>query len=129
MALSRVRALSAAYHESRPDVAEVIAATLAGFCTAHLATRLVDLAGRDAGGRAHATAILGAIGPCAGAPLLDFVRSHPADSKDCSAAVQLLCDHAAMVAPALVAALAGAGTSPTLQRTIARVLGFAGHGH
>ncbi len=127
--LSRMRGLSAVYLESRPDVAEVIAATLAGFCTVHLATRLVDLAGRDAGGRADAAAILEALGPAAGPPLLDLVRSQPADSKHSVTAVQLLCDHATLVAPSLVAALSGAGQSTTLQRTIARVLGFAGHGH
>ena len=38
------------------------------------ATRLVDLAGRDAGGRADAAAILEALGPAAGPPLLDLVR-------------------------------------------------------
>ena len=43
--------------------------------------------------------------------------------------MQLLCDHATLVAPALVAALDGAGTRRMLQRAIARVLGFAGHGY
>jgi hypothetical protein len=127
--LSRVRILSAGYVESRPDVAEVIAATLAGFCTVHLATRLVDLAGRDAAGRADAGAILEALGPAAGPPLLDLVRTQATDTKDSQTAVQLLCDHATLVAPSLVAALDRAGHTPVLERAIARVLGFAGHGH
>ncbi len=43
--------------------------------------------------------------------------------------MQLLCDHAVLVAPSLVAALGAPGTPEVLQRTIARVLGFAGHGY
>ena len=53
----------------------------------------------------------------------------PADTKDSRAAVQLLCDHALLVAPALAAALDGAEHAEFLQRAIARVLGFAGHGY
>jgi len=127
--LSRLRALSAGFLESRPDVAEVIAANLAAFCTVYRAARLVDLAGRDAGGRAAAGAILEALGPAAGPALLDAVRSQAGDTKDSRAAVQLLCDHAVLVAPSLVAALDGAGHAEGLQRAIARVLGFAGHGY
>jgi hypothetical protein len=127
--LSRVRALSVGYLESRPDVAEVIAAGLAGFCTVKRAYRLVGLANRDAGGRADAGAILTALGPAAGPSLLDLVRSQPTDTKEGHAAVQLLCDHGTLVAPALVAALDEPGLTVVLQRAIARVLGFAGHGH
>jgi hypothetical protein len=127
--LSRLRAVSASFLESRPDVAEVIAANLAEFCTVYRAARLVELAGRDADGRAAAGAILEALGPAAGPALLDAVRSQAGDTKDSRAAVQLLCDHAVLVAPSLVAALDGAGSSEVLQPAIARVLGFAGHGY
>jgi hypothetical protein len=127
--LARVRALSAAFLESRPDVAEAIAANLAGFCTVYRAARLVDLAGRGAEGRVAAGAILEALGPTAGPALLDAVRAQATDTKDSRAAVQLLCDHAVLVAPALVAALDGTEHAETLQPAIARVLGFAGHGY
>jgi hypothetical protein len=127
--LSRLRAVSAACLESRPDVAEVVAANLAGFCTVYRAARLVELAGRSAEGRVAAGAILEAIGPSAGPVLLDAVRSQATETKDSRAAVQLLCDHALLVAPALVSALDGADDAEFLQRAIARVLGFAGHGY
>jgi len=127
--LSRVRALSAAHHESRPDVAEAIAANLAGFCTVYRAARLVELAGRGAEGRGAAGAILEALGPAAGPALLDAVRAQAGETKDSRSAVQLLCDHAVLVAPALVAALDGSGRAEALEPAIARVLGYAGHGY
>ncbi len=127
--LSRLRALSATCLESRPDVAEVIAANLAAFCTVYRAGRLVELAGRSPEGREAAGAIIAAIGPAAGPALLDAVRSQTTDAKDSRGAVQLLCDHAVLVAPSLVAALGATGTPELLLRTIARVLGFAGHGY
>ena len=127
--LARLRALSATCLESRPDVAEVIAANLAAFCTVYRAGRLVELAGRSPEGREAAGAIIAAIGPAAGPALLDAVRSQTTDTKDSRGAVQLLCDHAVLVAPSLVAALDATSTPAVLQRTIARVLGFAGHGY
>jgi hypothetical protein len=127
--LSGLRQLSAAFAEARPDVAEVLASSLGGFCTVYRAARLVELAGRDANGRAAAGAILEAIGPGAGPALLDAVRSTAADAKDARAAVQLLCDHAALVAPALAGAIDCSSDAVMSQRAIARVLGFAGHGY
>jgi hypothetical protein len=56
------------------------------------------------------------------------VRAQAGETKEGRAAIQLLCDHAVLVAPALVAAL-DPGGPPDLQRAIARVLGFAGHGY
>ena len=93
------------------------------------AARLVELAGRSPEGREAAGAIIAAIGPAAGPALLDAVRSQTTDAKDSRGAVQLLCDHAVLVAPSLVAALGATGTPERSQRTIARVLGFAGHGY
>jgi hypothetical protein len=126
--LSRLRAISAGFGESRPDVAEVIAAHLAGVCTVYRAARLVDLAGRGTEGRAAAGKILDALGPGAGPALLDAVRAQAGETKEGRAAIQLLCDHAVLVAPALVAALDPSGPAD-LQRAIARVLGFAGAGY
>ena len=80
-------------------------------------------------GRAAAGAILEALGPGAGPALLDAVRSHNADTKERRAAVQLLCDHAPRRAGAGGSARCQRTTSELLQRAIARVLGFAGHGY
>jgi len=129
--LSRHRELAVGFHESRPDVAEVISASLAEFCTVNRAVALVDLAGRDANGRAAASGIIEALGPGVGPALLDAVRKQASDTKDSGrAAVQLLCDHAKLVAPSLVAALENAAKDEdVMQRAIARVLGYAGAGY
>jgi hypothetical protein len=128
--LTRQRELAAGFQESRPDVAEIIVAGLAEYCTVQRAVRLVDLAGRDAEGRAAASSIVEALGQGVGPALLEAVRSRATDAKEANRAVaQLLCDHAKLVAPALAAALDANAVDDTLQRIIARVLGFAGAGY
>jgi hypothetical protein len=125
------RNLADGFRESRPDVTDVIAAALNDFCTVRRAARLVELAGRDEPGRLAASAIVEALGPGVGPALLEAVRSQPLDGKDAKdtgrAAVQLLCDHARLVAPALAASLETA--DETMHRIIARVLGHAGAGY
>ena len=104
--LARQRELGAGFRDARPDVAEAITASLTAYCTVVRATRLVELAGRDADGRAAADAIVEALGPEIGPALLDALSAHVTETKDSGrAAVQLLCDHAKLVAPALVAGL------------------------
>ena len=126
--LSRQRELENGLRESRPDVADVIATGLAGFCSIQRAARLVELAGRDDEGRAAASAIVEALGSGAGPALLDAVRKQAASSKDAArAAVQLLCDHAKLVAPALANSLPTA--EHAMHWVIARVLGNAGAGY
>jgi hypothetical protein len=127
--LSALKNLSASFAETRPDVAEVLTSGLGSFCTVYRAARLVELAGRDAAGRTAAGAIVEALGPGAGPALLDAVRSDNADAKGARAAIQLLCDHAPLVAPALAATADVNNGSPVPQRAVARVLGFAGHGY
>jgi hypothetical protein len=140
--LSRQRQLAASFAESRPDVSEAINASLAAFCTVQRAARLVELAGRDSDGRAAADAIVEALGPNVGPSLLEALRNQGATTKDATraAAVQLLCDHAKLVAPALVSGLKqsveGAKTASTnsdaesvVHRATARVLGHAGTGY
>jgi HEAT repeats len=127
--LARQRELAAGFREARPDVAETITASLAAYCTVARATRLVELAGKDAIGRGAADAIVDALGPDVGPALLEALRTQAPETKDSGrAAVQLLCDHAKLVAPALVAALEKP-TDDVVNRAIARVLGFAGAGH
>jgi hypothetical protein len=140
--LSRQREMAAALAESRPDVCEAINASLAAFCTVHRAARLVELAGRDSTGRAAADAIVEALGPNAGPALLEALRTQASTTKDTAraAAVQLLCDHAKLVAPALVAALKSSlngskdksskeEAEDIVHRATARVLGYAGAGY
>jgi hypothetical protein len=130
--LSRLREMTVAFHEQRPDVAEVIAQHMVEFCTVYRAARLVELAGRSAEGRAAADAIVEALGAGAGPALLEAIRrqsGQAVDQRDGGrAAAQLLCDHAALVAPSLVAALEQTDTTE-VHRVIARVLGFAGAGY
>jgi hypothetical protein len=122
------RDLADGFRESRPDVADVIASALNEFCTVRRAARLVELAGRNEHGRAAANAIVEALGPSVGPALLEAVRAQPADLKDSGrAAVQLLCDHAKLVAPALAGSLETADED--MHRVIARVLGHAGAGY
>jgi hypothetical protein len=132
--LSRQREFAAAFVESRPDVSEAINAALAAFCTVHRAARLVELAGRDSTGRAAADAIVDALGPNVGPMLLEALRTQTTTTKDAvrAAAIQLLCDHAKLVAPALVAALKHQpkdNADDVVLKAIARVLGFAGAGY
>jgi hypothetical protein len=126
--LTHHRELADGFRESRPDVAEVIAAALAEFCTIHRAARLVNRAGRDDAGRAAASAIVEALGPGLGPVLLDAVRTQTSGAREAErAAVQLLCDHARLVAPALAESLSTADVA--MHRVIARVLGHAGPGY
>ncbi|HET7217062.1 MAG TPA: hypothetical protein VFJ02_03405 [Vicinamibacterales bacterium] len=122
------RQLADGFRESRPDVAEAIDAGLVAFCTPHRAARLVDLAGRDEEGRVAAGQIVEALGPGIGPALLDAVRKQAEGAKEAGrAVVQLLCEHAKLVAPSLAAALPAADEA--MHRIIARVLGHAGAGY
>ncbi len=130
--LALERGMADGFRESRPDVAGVIVSALNDFCTVRRAARLVELAGRSEEGRQAASAIVEALGPGVGPALLEAVRAQPAaikESKDTAgrAAVQLLCDHAGLVAPSLAASLETAGEA--MHRVIARVLGHAGAGY
>jgi hypothetical protein len=99
------------------------------------AARLVELAGRGDSGRAAANTVVEALGPALGPALLEAIR-RPANGKDSGdprdggkAAVQLLCDHAKLVAPSLIAALDASADDDPLLRAVARVLGLAGAGY
>jgi len=127
--LARQRELAAGFRESRPDVTDAITAALTAFCTVARANRLVELAAQSPDGRAAADAIVVALGPEIGPGLLDALTADGIETKESArAAVQLLCDHAKLVAPALVAGLKKE-PSDFVSRSIARVLGFAGAGH
>lgn len=127
--LERYRELAETLLEARPDVAEVIEGRLAAMATAEQARSLVALAGRDDRGRDVANRVIAALGAGIGAALLGAVEPRGTDGRDgqARAAIQILCDHAALVAPALVPALGQA--DPAVARVIVRVLGIAGQGY
>jgi hypothetical protein len=127
--LTWYRQMASGLREPRPDVADVIAGSLTGFCTTERALRLIELAERDAEGHAAASAIVQALGADVGPALLDGIRARTQDSRNGNGRVpvRLLCDHAPLVAPALVAALGSVDNA--LHRVIARVLGLAGAGY
>jgi HEAT repeats len=122
--LTRHRDVSSSFRESRPDVADVIDAGLASFITVKRAQSVIDLAGRDAQGRAAANAIIVAVGPSFGPALIEAMQTQEGNARP---VVQLLSDHAKLVAPALVDGLDAAEV--WLRRLIARVLGLAGTGY
>lgn len=126
--LRHQRELVEMLRESRPDVADALAASLGELCTVYRATRLVDLAGRGDAGRAAANAIVTALGPGLGPALITAVQNQAPRAGDAgrAAALQLLCDHARLVGPALAASLATVDAA--MHKVIARVLGYAGPG-
>ena len=126
--LSRFGELAAALRETRPDVSDVITTSLAEFSTVDRARRIVDLAGRGAEGRAAADTIILALGSGIG-PALAAAASARGEGREAAARVaqQLLCDHAALVAPSVVTALTTADA--TAARALVRVLGIAGAGY
>lgn len=127
--LERFRQLADRLREGRPDVAEVIAGRLSSRCTSAQARTLVALAVRDDQSRVTANRIIAALGAEIGPALLDALEPRGTARGDphARAAVQILCDHAMLVAPALVAKLAQ--VDPSRARVIARVLGIAGAGY
>ena len=127
--LSRYRALAESVRDTRPDVADVIAARLSCLCTPSKARTLVELAGRDDEGRAAANRMIAALGADIGPALLAALTPQGTEAREprSRAAVQILCDHAPLVAPALASAVGQ--VDDALARIIARVLGMAGPGY
>jgi hypothetical protein len=134
--LTRYRELASRLWESRPDVAAVVTAQLAAFCTAERAAWIADLAQCEPGGRAAAGAMIDALGAAVAAPLVhvlergaapDAAKEGARTAQSRSRVVaQLLIDHASPLAPALASLVERA--SPPVQRTLLRVLGCAGRG-
>jgi hypothetical protein len=127
--LAAYRGLAAGLRESRPDVAEVIDAQLRALCSPDRARRLVSIADTGGAGRAAANQILEGLGPDIGPCLLAVLQERHDDNKDARqrTTIQMLCEHAKLVAPSLAAALPS--SPPPVQRTIVRVLGLAGAGY
>ena len=126
--LGRYRGHAESCRQTRPDVSDVIHARLTAMCTQALGRKIVELADREDDGRAVAGRLVEALGEGIGSALLDVLRARTeARDQRPRGAVQILCDHARLVAPALVAAIGQA--DDVTQRLIARVLGLAGPGY
>lgn len=128
MWLTSYRDLASSLTETRPDVADAIAAGLAAFCTPERTVRLLHVAEQGEDGRAIATAAVRALGAALAKPLLTVVQNRSRDRESTrKAAIALLCEHAGLMAPTLAAELGAADADTT--RAIVRVLGFAGPGY
>jgi hypothetical protein len=132
--LAKYRRLGDEVGDTRPDVTDAIAAQLAELCTAARAQKVLELAEGDEQGCALAGQMIKALGPAVGPALLTAMRpAQPgaaigaAKSARAKGIVQVLCDHATLVAPALATAL-GQGDVST-DRIVVRVLGLAGSGY
>ena len=124
--LAGYRRLGDSLRESRPDVADAITQALQAFCTIERATQLGELHQQGGESRARATLILEALGANAAEPLARALDNPSLRSKG-RVLADLMADHAAMLAPALVLCLDGC--APPARRAIVRVLGLAGHGY
>ncbi|HEX7139657.1 MAG TPA: hypothetical protein VF219_17525, partial [Vicinamibacterales bacterium] len=119
------RELAETLAENRPDVAEAIGRGLRAFCTAARAARWISL-GKTSGDDALTPAMIDAFGELmapAFVELLDDAALQPRSR----ALTTLLCEHAEVLAPGLVARLGRSGSTAT--RAIVRVCGYAGAGY
>lgn len=135
--LAAYRELAGRLREARPDVAEVIVTHLAAFCTPERAAWIADLSLCEPGGRQAAGAVIDALGSAVAGSLVGLLEresariepripSNPSSHLRARAAVQLLTEHAAHLAPALTPVLPQC--TPGVLRTLLRVLGSAGPG-
>ena len=131
--LGTYRDLSDRLRESRPDVSETLASYLSAFCTVERAAWIADVSLVEPDGKSAAAAMIGALGPALGKPFTELLerdaerdaaaRQAPARGR---AVVQVLTEHAALLAPALAPLLQG--RTPGVLRTLLRTLGFGGPG-
>jgi len=119
------RRLGDALREARPDTAAAIARTLSEF---YVPARVAVLAHLHEGGdaaRETANALVQAFGVTLVPGIVALLEDAALQSK-APAVVALMCEHAHLLAPALVPHLGGATRSTA--RAIVRALGFAGTG-
>jgi hypothetical protein len=125
-AVARVARLGDELKEPRPDVANVLSATLDAYFDSVRIGRL--LAMHEAGGarRASAATVIGAVGVRLAAPLFERLRTAERHTLERSL-TQLLCDYATVLAPGLVRYVGEGTVSATVE--VLRVLGVAGAGY
>jgi hypothetical protein len=127
------RALADSLRASRPDVSDVIDASLAGFCTVERAAWVAELAALGEDGRTMAGRIVEGLGRFVLPALVELLEREDAKASRGSvpararAITQLLMDHAVHLAPAATPFLGH--LSPLVRRTLARMLGLAGPGY
>jgi hypothetical protein len=131
--LGTYRDLSNRLRESRPDVSDTLDSYLGSFCTAERAAWIADVSQVEPDGKRAAAAMIAALGPAVGKSFVDLLErdaERDAASRQAQgrsrAVVQLLTEHAAVLAPALAPLLQG--RTPGVLRTLLRTLGFAGPG-
>lgn len=122
--VSWFRALAAELREDRPDVADVIVATLTQALGASRTAALLALHKDANTGRTAAAALVDAFGLAAAPPLCALLDRPGTDSQT---AVLLMCDHAVLLGPALLPQLSDAPLPR--RRALVRILGFAGAGY
>jgi hypothetical protein len=123
--LVRLRQLADSLRQPRPDVSDAIGAALDGFCTRDRATRVVELYDKAGEPRTLASALVNACGVGI-TPAFVALLDDPAFQPKARSLVQLMCDHAQLLAPPLAAAVGRTGNMAA--RAIVRVLGYAGPG-
>jgi HEAT repeats len=124
--LTRLREISVAVAPRRPQVAERISAAFAGFVTCERASQLAELHASGPEARPVVASYVGVTSDTlAGAitALLDDKQLRT----NVPALVDLMCEHADILAPGLVGQLEG--HSPVATRAVIRALGHAGSGH
>jgi hypothetical protein len=112
--------------ERRPDVAETISKALADFCEPGRILALIGLHERDAEGRGIAGDLIKALG-VALVPGFVALLDDAAHQGNARVLAPLMCEHAALLAPALEAELGRC--SVVASRVAAKVLGYGGAGH
>jgi HEAT repeats len=124
--LTELDAISAATAPRRPQVALRIGVALAAYLTPARARQLVDLYASDAEARSIVTSYLGVTAAAAAGAFVDLLDDRRAKT-NLSTLADLICDHAARLAPGLVGRLDLCG--PVAARLVVRALGHAGCGY
>src|SRR5262249_9457066 len=111
---------------SRPDVAEAITEALTRFWTPDRAKRVANMHGVDGPDRRAAAQLVESSGATLAHAMLQIIDESAADQTD-RGVVALICEHAKLFAPALVATLDRC--SDRTAHVLVRALGFAGPGY
>ena len=111
---------------SRPDVAEAVTEALTRFWTPDRARRVANMHGADGPDRRAAAQLVESSGATLAHAMLQLIEESAGDQTD-RGVVALICEHAKLFAPALVATLEGC--SDRKAHVLVRALGFAGPGY
>ncbi|HEY7287067.1 MAG TPA: hypothetical protein VH497_16575 [Vicinamibacterales bacterium] len=121
----RFKELADTLADNRPDVAETIGRGLRAFCTAARAARWIGL-GKTGGDDTLEPAMIDAFGELMAPSFVELLDDAALQPRS-RALTTLLCEHAEVLAPGLIARLGRSGSTAT--RAIVRVCGYAGAGY